>query len=65
VDLLYTNSVNGPFKKKLRSLEVFTYKAVEADPVGVRLVAGGAFHFECVEVGILLSVSGNKSSDAM
>lgn len=41
-----------------------TYKAGEANPVRVLLVAAGAFDAEGVEVGVLLSISGLEGSDA-
>jgi hypothetical protein len=42
-----------------------TYKAVEANPVRVLLVAAGAFDAEAVEVRVVLSVSGLEGSDAV
>lgn len=37
---------------------MFTYKAIEADPVRVRLAARAALHLESVEVGVFLGVRG-------
>lgn len=64
MNLLYMKPVNLLFMlHESQSRKSSTYKAVEADPVGVRLVARGALHSESVKVRVLLSISGQEVSN--